>query len=170
MIKKFSLLFAVLIATISLQAEEVDFTDRTVTDPLLKISTMTSLLPESDDKRLGAKRDEKRNPPIYRRIFSRSDVFMLEPFSQKKPAQIDFSEITKNHAGELRISARNHPSGDFVLEIYKNGEPVEKQTIGSNKWEKFSINFDHEPVVIKNVANGWHCEFAFIDYSFAKKP
>jgi hypothetical protein len=151
-------------------AEEIDYTKRTVTDPLLKISSSTTLLPEKDDKGLGAARDEKHVPPVYRRIWSHQDVIMLEPFSREKPAHIDFSAITKNGKGVLRIEARNHPGGDFVLELFKAGQSFKKETIGSNKWERFTVPFDHEEITLKNIANGWNCEFAFIDYSIGKAP
>lgn len=157
-----------LLACLRAQAQEIDFTKRTVTDPLLKISTSTSLLPEKDDKALQAIRDEKHVPPVYRRLWGQGDVIMLEPFSREKPAEIDFSAITKNHKGSLRVSVRNHPGGDFVMEILKGGVSFKKETIGSNKWERFTIPFDHEEVVLRSLANGWSYEFSFVDYTFSK--
>ena len=150
------------------QAQEIDFTKRQVTDPLLKISTSTQLLPASDDKGLDAKRDEDHVPPVYKYLWNRQDVIMLEPLSKTKPAEIDFSAITATNKGVLRITARNHPAGDFVLEIYKGGQLFKKETIGGDKWERFQIPFDKENVVVKCAANGWNFEFAFIDYAFGR--
>lgn len=152
------------------RAQDIDITKREVTDPLLKITTSTQLLPEKDDKGLSAKRNEKSTPPMYSRIFGQQNVIMLEPFSREKPAQIDFSGITSNHKGTLRIGARNHPSGDFQIEILKGGVTLKKESVGNNKWERYTIPFDHEAVVLKNFANGWNCEFAFIDYSIGTSP
>jgi len=159
-----------IIAAISslVKAQDIDFTKRTVTDPLLKITTSSALLPAKDDKWLGATRDEKHVPPVYRRLWSQQDVIMLEPFSREKPAEIDFSAVTKSNKGVLRIGARNDPRGDFTLEILKNGQSFKKEEIGSNKWNRFTIPFDHEEVLLKGIANGWSFEFAFIDYSFGK--
>ncbi|MEI6279374.1 MAG: hypothetical protein WCQ16_08340 [Verrucomicrobiae bacterium] len=150
-------------------AQDLDFTKRSVTDPLLKISTSTTLLPAKDDRMLGGIRDEKHVPPVYRRLWSHQDVIMLEPFSREKPAEMDFSAITKTNKGTLRIGARNDPRGDFVLEILKNGILFKKETVGSNKWVRVSVPFDNEEVILKDVANGWMCEFAFIEYSFSKE-
>ncbi len=166
----FSLFAGVLFSSFVAQAQEADFTKRSVTDPLLKISSGTTLLPEKDDQWMGAKRDENHVPPVYRRLWNQVDVIMLEPFSREKPAEIDFSAITKNNKGVLRLQARNHPGGDFVLEIYKGDVLFKKESVGMNKWERFSVPFDHENIVVKNVANGWSFEFAFIDYSFARNP
>jgi hypothetical protein len=149
-------------------ADDLDFTKRSLTDPLLKITTSTTLLPEKDDKWLGGVRDEKHVPPVYRRLWSQQDVIMLEPFSREKPAEIDFSAVTKANKGILRISARNDPRGDFILEIIKNGTSFKKETVGADKWERVTVPFDHEEVILKNIANGWSFEFAFIDYSFSK--
>lgn len=145
-----------------------DFTKRSITDPLLKITTSVSLLREIDDKQLRAVRDENHVPPVYRRLWNRHDVIMLHPLSPQKPAEIDFSAVTKSNKGTLWISARNHPSGDYILEILKNGTSFIKKTIGEDKWIKVSVPFDHEEIILKDIANGWHCEFAFIDYSFSK--
>ena len=165
---KLSCLLVLMIGAPVAKALDLDLTKRDVTDPLLKISTSTSLLPEKDDKFLGGKRDDKHVPPVYARLWSKQDVLMIEPFSREKPAEIDFSAITKTGKGILKISARNHPSGDFVLELFKNGQSFKKETIGSNKWERFTIPFDHEEIVLKDFANGWYCEFGFIDYSISK--
>ena len=152
-------------------ADEPDYTKREVTDPLLKISSTTRFLPAvKDDQQLGATRDDKHVPPVYKRLWSKQDVIMTEPLTKEKPAEIDFSAITKNSKGILRISARNHPSGDFLLEILKGGTSFKKETIDDNKWEKYTIPFDHEDVVLKNFATGWYCEFCFIDYSISKAP
>ena len=151
-----------------LHAEEMDFTKRSITDPLLIITTSSTLLPAQDDKWLGGLRDEKHNPPVYRRLWNQQDVIMLEPFSREKPAEIDFSAITKANKGILRIGARNDPRGDFVLEVIKRGTSFKKETIGGNKWVKLTVPFDHEEVILKDIANGWSFEFAFVDYSFVK--
>ena len=164
------LLYATIAAASSAEPPPIDITKREVTDPLLKISTSTSLLPAKDDRGLKATRDEKHIPPVYRHIFGQQDVIMLEPFSREKPAEISFAAITKGAKGVLRISARNHPAGDFVLEVFKAGTSFKKETVGANKWERISIPFDHEEIVVKNIANGWSCEFAFIDYSISKAP
>lgn len=165
-----ALVMTVVASGYAVDPQPMDITKREVTDPLLKISTSTSLLPKNDDRGLNATRDDKHTPPVYRRIFGQQDVIMLEPFNREKPAQIDFSAITKEGKGVLRIEARNHPNGDFVLEILKAGTSFKKETIGANKWERYTIPFDHEEIVVKNFANGWNCEFAFIDYSIAKNP
>lgn len=163
---------AILVAvaiTLNIHAEEIDFTKRSITDPMLIISSSSSLLPEKDDSYLGATRDDKHVPPVYRYLWHQQDVIMLEPFSREKPAQIDFSAITKNNKGTLRLKARNDPRGDFEIQIFKNGELFKKETIGANKWERFTIPFDHEEVIVKNNANGWSFEFGYFDYSFSKQ-
>lgn len=152
------------------KVEGIDFTKRAVTDPLLKISTGAQFMPPNTDASLGAKRDHSHNPPVYKRLWSQTDVIMLEPFSREKPAQIDFSEITKNQKGILRLGVRNHPDGDFQLQIFKGGQLFKEEIIHSSRWERYQIPFDHEEVLIKNVANNWFCEFAFVDYSFSKAP
>ena len=154
----------------SLYSAEADFTDRKVTDPLLKVSSLSSLLPEKDSQWLGGVRDEKHVPPVYKRLWNERDVIMLEPLSRERPAQIDFSAVTESNKGVLRLKVRNDPRGDFELEILKNGQTFKKETIGSGKWERYTIPFDHEPVIVKNRANGWSFEFGYFDYTFAKQP
>ncbi len=161
-------LFPALMLLLATSAIAADFTKRSVTDPMLKISTSSTLLPEKDDPSLGARRDEDAKPPMYRRIFGRANILMLEPFSREKPAEIDFSAITSSTKGTLRIAARNHPAGDFQIQIFKGGQLFAEKSTGRNQWQNFTIPFDHEPVVVKNMANGWHYEHGFIDYSFAR--
>jgi hypothetical protein len=168
-----TIIFSFLLATttsICIHAEEIDFTSRKITDPQLVISSSCSFIPEKDEKSaLGATRDENYIIPVYRYLWREKNVIMLEPFSREKAAQIDFSAITKNNKGILRLKARNHPSGDFELQIFKNGELFKKESIGANKWERFTIPFDHDEVIVKNNANGWCCEFGFFQYSFSKQ-
>jgi hypothetical protein len=154
----------------ALRAEDEDFTKREVTDPKLVITTQSTLLPEKDDKWMDAVRDENHVPPVYKRLWSATDVIMIEPLSKDKPAKIDFSAITSNNKGVLRLKVRNDPRGDFKLEILKGGQTFKKETIGSGKWERFQIPFDHESVVVLDHANNWSFEFGFFDYSFAKQP
>ncbi len=153
-----------------LPAQDVDFTKRSITDPMLVISSGSTLLPQMDDKVIGGVRDESHVPPVYKRLWNESDVIMLEPFSREKPAQIDFSAITSNNKGVLRLKVRNDPRGDFQLEILKGGQTFKKETIGSGRWERYQIPFDHESVVVLDHANNWSFEFGFFDYSFSKQP
>jgi len=165
-------LSAVLILGLGLSqvsAEELDITDRKVTDPLLRITTADQLLPEREDKGFEAKRDEKSNPPLYTRWMGKRDVIMLHPFGEKRPAEMDFSAITSNAKGKLRLAIRNHPAGDFKLEILVNGTMVVEESVGKDNWERFTVPFDHETVVLRDVANDWQCEHAFIEYSIIKE-
>eukprot|EP01031_Cornospumella_fuschlensis_P040311 gene40311-49121_t len=140
-----------LLVTGAASAQEPDITKREITDPQLKISSATSLLPEKDDKMLGGTRDEKHVPQVYKILWGKRDVIMLEPFSREKPGVLDFSAITKNSKGTLRLSARNHPNGDFLLEILKKGEAFKSESVGGSKWERYTIPFDHEEVVVRTV-------------------
>ena len=56
------------------------------------------------------------------------------------------------------------------MEVFKAGKSFKKETVGGNKWEKLTIPFDHEEIIVKNFANGWKYEFGFIDYSIGKAP
>lgn len=49
-------------------------------------------------------------------------------------------------------------------------ESVERKTLDAPRWQTFQIPFDHEPVVVKNFANGWMGEYAFLTYSISKAP
>lgn len=167
--KLFPLAFFLAVVLPQVHAEEIDITDRSATDPLLKISTLSTFITDDNNPTWQARRDEDSNPPKYSRIWGRSDVFVLEPLNQNKPATADFSAITTNHKGELKLDIRNHPRGDFVLEIYKNDKLDTKETIRRNSWQKFTVPFDHEPVVVKAVANNWYCEFCFLTYKIQKK-
>ncbi len=165
---KRTVLTFLLSAASALHAAEPDITSRKVTDPLLQISSRTKLLPEKDDQSFRATRDEAHVPPVYRTLWNERNVILLEPFSEQKPAQIDFSAITKNNKGVLRLRARNHPQGDFELEILKDGQSFKKETVGANQWKRYTIPFDHESVVILNRANGWHFEFGFYAYTISQ--
>ncbi len=148
-------------------ADLPNFTSRVVTDPLLKIQTSTKLLPEKDDNSIGGRRDESHKPPLYKKALGKFDVFMLEPFSRTKGAEVDFSPVTSNSKGKLTIYIRNHPYGDFDLEIMKADQKVAEQSVGKNRWESFVIPYDHQPVILKAKANGWAYEFAFLNYAFS---
>lgn len=156
-------------ANLTISAEEIDITDRKVTDPLLKITTSQHLLPEREDDDFEAKRDETSKPPKYSRLLGKRDVIMLHPFNEEKAAEIDFSEITSKAKGKLRIVARNHPGGDFKIEILVGGKVLIAESVGKNDWERFTVPFDREAVVLRNVANGWQCEHAFLEYSISKE-
>ncbi len=164
------ILLAAIVFVSSARAQDADFTKRVLTDPLLKVTTRTIFLPGKEDSSMRAARDDKHVPPVYRHIWGQNDVIMLEAFSLQKAAEIVFSAITKDNKGILRIGARNHPAGDFMLEILKNGQSIKKELVASSKWERYTVPFDHEEVVLKAIANNWNFEFAFIDYSFTKVP
>ncbi len=162
-------LFASLFIAISYlgAADLENFTSDSVTDPLLKIVSAHKILDKQDDKMLGARRDESHDPPIYKKALGKFNVFLVEPLSENKPGSIDFSAITENSSGRLKIYARNHPYGNCEVKITKGTEVVEEEELDGKSWQSFSIVYDHEPVALTIHATGWHYEHGFVTYGFS---
>lgn len=166
----FLVLTSLLFAGFTVARGEMDITDRTITDPLLKIETSETLLQKHDKLMDKMRVDEAHKPPLYKSLLQKTDVFLVHPISKDRPAVVDFSAITTQGKGVLRLAARNHPNGDCILEISKGGQQIEKETLDSHRWETFQIPFDHEPVIVKSIATGWAWEYAFLTYSIGRTP
>lgn len=163
-------MISLILAGITASSAEIDITARAVTDPLLKIETSETLLPKHDKLMVKMRIDEDHKPPLYKTLLQKTDVFLVHPISKTRPAVVDFSAITTQGKGVLRLAARNHPSGDCILEISKSGEEVEKKTLDAPRWTTFQIPFDHEPVVVRTLATGWAWEYSFLTYSIIRTP
>ena len=166
--KHIVILAALFIAVPYLGAADLDnFTSDSVTDPLLKIKSAHAILDKQDDQMLGARRDDSHNPPIYKKALGKFNVLLVEPLSEKEPGSIDFSAITENSSGRLKIYARNHPYGNCNVKITKGTEVIEDEELDGKTWKSFSIIYDHEPVVLGIHATGWKYEHGFVTYGFS---
>jgi hypothetical protein len=141
---------------------------RAFTDPLLKISTGESLFSGVEyDASIQGKRDPDAKPPQYKRALGRSNVIMLSPHNEEKPAELDFSPITTKSKGKLRLLIRDHPYGDFRLQITKGCQTHTDKIMDTDQWKPFTVSYDHEPVILKSHATGWIWEHSFISYSIS---
>jgi hypothetical protein len=150
----------------------LDITDRSQTDPLLKIKTACHFLSDNVCQADEIKRHEspESQPPQYKRAFGRSDVIMIHPLDPTTPAEIDFSPITRNSTGHLKITVRDHPQrGDFTLQIEKGDFLIVDKLMDKDLWRSHTIPFCHEPVILKAFPNDWFDEFAYITYSISKE-
>ena len=154
---------------------ELDITDRSQTDPLLEIQTWKRglLLPEGNDlfttvDPTDAVVQKNRTPLSYKKLWGKKDVIMMHPVSQKKHAYIDFSNITTESKGKLKLYIKNDPRGDHDIRIRLGSKIVESETINKDRWETFFVKFDHSSVVLEIHATGWRCENSFVTYKIEK--
>ena len=151
-----------------------DITSREMTDPLLEISTSKGQITKHDLKVCTKGKiviPEKRGEVfVYKKLLKKRNVISLHPYSPSEAAKLDFSAITSKAKGTLRVSANNHPQGDFEVLIKKDGKIIDREVLAKTKWKKFSVPFDNNKIVIEVAANGkqLHYEYGFIYYSVSK--
>ncbi len=167
-----SLLIPVVISETKLK--KIDYGSRKVTDKLLKVSSLYGEMPQRDLKAVTKGKDidiEKCGDVfVHEKILKKRDIIVLHPHSTKKAATLDFSEITANNKGTLRISFNNHPGGDVLVKAIKDGKEVHKELLKRNKWEKCTVPFNKNKVVLEVHADQeeWCYEYAFIYYKITQ--
>ena len=156
--------------------------DRKLTDPLLRVGTSLDSFFEKGarnpvvDRRLPKPLVTKvSNGVVYaNEVYRRFNVICTHPASTKQAATIDFSAITKNHAGILTITAHSYPSmvPSAEIAVLIDGKPSPDRTIRifDIKWHTMTIPFDRNDVVIEHRAIGWEFEGMFFNYHIWPKP
>ena len=145
----------------------MDITKRDVTDPLIKVNSRTKMFDQKDPffkVAPDAVADRSSQVPMFKKIWGKDRVYLMEPLDQKTPAEIDFSGLTNTCAGRLRIEVHKHPYGNAELEVKKAGKTVKSRKLNSNTWEYMVVDFNKEPVSLFLKANGWYFEFGFVTY------
>jgi hypothetical protein len=167
-----SFIFAFTALVISQAAQgAIDIEDRKQTDPLLNIRTWKEdLPPEVDDlfKHIdptSAEIQHDRVPVSYKRLWGKRDVLMIHAPGRKEHGFIDFSAVTAESKGSLKIYVKNHPYGNHHIKIKLADKLVEDEAIHRGRWEFFKVKFDHQPVVLQIHATQWHYENSFITYT-----
>lgn len=169
---KKQILTLTVLAVSMLGIAEIDITDRTQTDPLLKIKTLEGPSIDEANKILfefldptNAKLQPDRIPVSYKRLWGKKDVIMIHPLTRTKPALMDFSKITASHGGTLKIYIKNHKAGNHQIKIRLGDKTIETETINKGKWISFRVKFDHQPLQLEVYSIGeWNCEQSFISY------
>jgi len=112
---------------------------------------------------LGERRFAKR--------YDETDVIKIHPFSPEEPSRVDFSAITTNHAGVLKLNVRGDDNADCVVMV-KVGETVkENRVVDGKKWTKLRVPFNHQEVVVEGHAGGvdaWSFEYLYLSFDVAK--
>ena len=154
--------------------KSIDITSRKITDPLLKISTSKEQVSKHD---LGVCTKGKIIVPekrgdiyVYKKLLKKNNVISVHPNSTTTPGYIDFSAITSHARGTLRLSANNHPQGDVLITIKKDGKVVKSKLLVKNKWQRFSIPFKYNKITVEVSSNtkNWCYEYGFFYYSISK--
>jgi len=107
------------------------------------------------------------------------NVLFLHPLSESRPATLDFA-ITAKYAGTLHLAVKNYPfarskSRGTLIRIKKKEKgrdvllqaeeiPIEEE------WTELTVEFDHQPIRVEQVALDWDCEGLFLHYEFEEKP
>ncbi|VGO11868.1 hypothetical protein PDESU_00415 [Pontiella desulfatans] len=104
-------------------------------------------------------------PATFKQLWGKNDVFMIHPLNRNDPGSVDFSQITEQGKGTLRLLIHKHPDGNHKLEIMRAGRNVFSDHIFQEKWVPIDIPFDHQPITLNIIPTGWMFEWSFITYS-----
>lgn len=100
------------------------------------------------------------------------NVYLMHSLGRDAAGSVDFSRITNNAKGLLKIYYRNllpqnplESSHKFVVK--KNGEEVvTKDVIHVLSWESVEINFDNESIRLEHWPIGFEYEYGLYDFVF----
>jgi hypothetical protein len=110
---------------------------------------------------------EARPFPVIDSVWGQKDVFAIHPLSHNEPGVVEFDSITSQAKGTLAITIRDHPKGDCIVEVMKDGALVGSPILlDKDDWQTIEVPFDKNAVSLNIRANGWACEHAFLTYEF----
>lgn len=100
----------------------------------------------------------------YEKLFDRSRVMVIHPLSQEAPGTLDFSAITTKSKGTLKVLVHDHPNGNVNFRLKVGENVVARQHLCGDDWQRFSVNFDHDAVMVEIIADDWYNEYCFLTY------
>src|SRR5262249_39729775 len=92
---------------------------------------------------------------------------------------IDFSS-TRAHAGTLKLSVKNYPyprtkSRGAIIRVKTKDKArdvilLTEEIPIEDEWTELTVEFDHQPLRIEQVALDWDCEGMFVHEECEEKP